>query len=81
MININVSEFIKIHNSALRSAVKCVQQAYQSVKSVIRRIKTIVKKNEIKEKKINNERIAIIQMKNRVSVKRTRTFCSKGRNE
>ena len=55
---------------------ECVKQAYLSVKSIIRRIKIIMKKNEI-----NNERIATIQMKNRAPVKRKRTFRSKLRNK
>jgi hypothetical protein len=57
-------EFMEIHNSALGPAVElneCVEQAYLPVKAMIRRIKIIVKKTEIK--RINNERIATIQMK------------------
>jgi hypothetical protein len=45
IINVIVSEFIMINNSALRDVVQlngCVQQPYLSVKSMIRRIKIIV---------------------------------------
>ncbi len=45
IINISVSEFIEIHSSALRSVIElngCVQQAYLSVKSMVRKIKLIV---------------------------------------
>jgi len=68
----------------LRPAVElneCVEQTYLSIKSMIRRLKIIVKKNEIKKKKINNERIATLQMKNKAPVKRKRTFRSKRRNK
>jgi hypothetical protein len=41
-----------------------VQHASQSVKSMIRRIRIIGKKDKIKKtKKMNNERIATMQMK------------------
>jgi hypothetical protein len=47
---------------------------------MIRSIKIIVKKNEIKQKK-NDECIATIQMENRVPLKRKKTFRLKRRNK
>ncbi len=63
LINFTVSKFLVLDNSVLIHVVQltgCIQLAYLLVESIIRRIKIIVKfkKNERKQKIINNERIA-----------------------